>query len=55
MSTEDNGNVELPVDGVLCGVQTKLTELAEGMKQMTSSITVLVKAIYPTSSVTQSD
>ena len=32
MSTEENGNVELPVDqdGIRGGVQTKLTELAEG-------------------------
>ena len=31
------------------------TELAEGMKLMTSSITMLVKAINPTSAVTQSN
>ena len=57
MSTEGSGNVELPVDqdGIRCGVQTKLTKLAEGMKQMTSSITMLVKAINPTSAVAQSD
>ena len=32
MSTEENGNVELPVDqdGIRGSVQTKLTELAEG-------------------------
>ena len=47
MSTEEN-NGQQPRDDV---VQSKLTELAKGMKLMTSSITMLVKAINPTSAI----
>ena len=36
-------------------VQSQLMELADDVKKMTSSISILVKALTPNSAVTQSD